>query len=1105
MGVVYAYLALVSKTYGIIFISHRIIDAGGPQAISQLKILTEIMNRINLDANPDQLRRPCDIFDMIGGAGSGGFIAIILVVLGLTADNALEEFIDLTINVLNKEGLDAEDRTSVLKAYTEALLDKYSFTKDTRLLDTRNHSENCKLAVPIAYKHHVGPTYTLRNYQQKALNLTIMEAILATLATPPLFSSTSIVKDAETFEYVGADYALSNPTREIIANAYEAFGPDRHVACILSLGSGYTGITSFPGDNNLDQWNDFLKKLVMDSEQVAQSIDSQMGHLGLYYRLCVSHGLEKWSTTNAAEPGPITAHTSTYLTDVSVSRRVDQCVGSLKSREGISTLEQLSELHSGGQRILPSALPPLTRTFVMRKEPLEFIEKALVGPLMADAPVGPRMLAVTGMGGCGKTQIILKFISMHEKKFASSFFVDGSSKARIRADLMRHVQSLGSAYSQMSFEECLSILSQPLSDRPRLLIYDNVDDPNIEVDSFLPGGSSCLIAIISRNRSIGEMCPEAHLELDVMTIEEGVELLLHTPGRFIHITDQYRKDAGAIAETLGCLPIALAQARSYMYQTRCPPSDYLRRLQSSRNDLLAQPIKYQKGMRYLSTYSAFNASFQMLDSHVQKLLRLLSQFHWKDFPLELIMLAAKDDFSKYRTTYTKHNEEHFVGKAMLEEIFLRDGKWSLTHLDEMTISLQSYSLANLTPGVDTMLVAMHPLVHEWVKMGISEGDKPEYHSAAVLLLALGAREDHTPVVQYLSSHIMHMQSFWKKLHVNTAGLFAEILAAGGYVQLALQLRENVTEELRHMIDPQSVQFSSSLWALASSYRSVGRQKEAEALQIEVLALRKKLKELYGGRHPLTITASENLALTLQGLERLKEAETLETEVLALRKELFGEQHPYTIMAIEYLAQILRDLGQTKEAVALEVEALALRKKVYGERHPNTITVSENLALTLRGLGQLKEAEALQTEVVALRKEIFGAKHRDSIISSNNLADICCKLGMLQRAEALQLEVVKMAQEAPGEDHTDIIMALITLAEIYEQVPRKADALNALNKANTSISATLGSKHPWYPTFQELITRVSNLENVVTTTAVTPVVSLPTTIANDINSSRRAET
>jgi GTPase SAR1 family protein len=29
---------------------------------------------------------------------------------------------------------------------------------------------------------------------------------------------------------------------------------------------------------------------------------------------------------------------------------------------------------------------------------------------------GPRMLVVTGMGGCGKTQLVLKFIQVHKNK-----------------------------------------------------------------------------------------------------------------------------------------------------------------------------------------------------------------------------------------------------------------------------------------------------------------------------------------------------------------------------------------------------------------------------------------------------------------------------------------------------------------------------------------------------------------------------------------------------------------------------------------------------------------------------------------------------------------
>ena len=47
-------------------------DAGGTRGISQLKILVELMDQLNLNVTEDHKLRPCDAFDLIGGAGSGG-------------------------------------------------------------------------------------------------------------------------------------------------------------------------------------------------------------------------------------------------------------------------------------------------------------------------------------------------------------------------------------------------------------------------------------------------------------------------------------------------------------------------------------------------------------------------------------------------------------------------------------------------------------------------------------------------------------------------------------------------------------------------------------------------------------------------------------------------------------------------------------------------------------------------------------------------------------------------------------------------------------------------------------------------------------------------
>jgi hypothetical protein len=199
--------------------------------------------------------------------------------------------------------------------------------------------------VPISYKRHVGSNCMIRNFQvrqEEALNLTITEAMLATLASPPLFASTSVFKDASTFEYISADLTLSNPIRQIIKEAYGTFGEEARVACLLSLGCGHPGVAVSPEDSDLISWNQFLTRLMMDSERKAEDIDGQMGHLGLYYRFCVPQGLEATSTP---EPEGIIAHTFVYLSGDPVSRKVTECIDSLKLRDGSASLEQLSQSH----------------------------------------------------------------------------------------------------------------------------------------------------------------------------------------------------------------------------------------------------------------------------------------------------------------------------------------------------------------------------------------------------------------------------------------------------------------------------------------------------------------------------------------------------------------------------------------------------------------------------------------------------------------------------------------------------------------------------------------------------------------------------------------
>jgi hypothetical protein len=51
------------------------IDAGGAQGVSQLQILDHVTKKVSYDSGSSSqgmTKRPCDVFDVIGGVGTGG-------------------------------------------------------------------------------------------------------------------------------------------------------------------------------------------------------------------------------------------------------------------------------------------------------------------------------------------------------------------------------------------------------------------------------------------------------------------------------------------------------------------------------------------------------------------------------------------------------------------------------------------------------------------------------------------------------------------------------------------------------------------------------------------------------------------------------------------------------------------------------------------------------------------------------------------------------------------------------------------------------------------------------------------------------------------------
>src|SRR5215475_10108414 len=69
---------------------------------------------------------------------------------------------------------------------------------------------------------------------------------------------------------------------------------------------------------------------------------------------------------------------------------------------------------------------------------------------------------------------------------------------------------------------------------------------------------------------------------------------------------------------------------------------------------------------------------------------------------------------------------------------------------------------------------------------------------------------------------------------------------------------------------------------------------------------------------------------------------LAEQALALARQVFGPRHPDTLTSMNDLALLYASQGRYGEAEPLLTEALQLGRGVLGSRHPDTLTAMNNL-------------------------------------------------------------------------------------------------------------------------------------------------------------------
>jgi hypothetical protein len=171
----------------------------------------------------------------------------------------------------------------------------------------------------------------------------VIDAVLASCATPDRFDPLKVIplavgrqgtgpangdgtgKEHEAQELISADITLPNPTREAIKELHAVYGPDRRVACVLSLGSGRPAVIRASSLQNTSQ-DTANTMAILHAERTAEELDGQIGRSGVYCRFSVDRGLESPESVSLRNLGDIETHTRAYLQQRSTGYALDRSI-----------------------------------------------------------------------------------------------------------------------------------------------------------------------------------------------------------------------------------------------------------------------------------------------------------------------------------------------------------------------------------------------------------------------------------------------------------------------------------------------------------------------------------------------------------------------------------------------------------------------------------------------------------------------------------------------------------------------------------------------------------------------------------------------------------
>ncbi|KAJ5918235.1 FabD/lysophospholipase-like protein [Penicillium verhagenii] len=1039
-------------------------------------------------------RKPCEVFDLIGGTSTGGLITIMLGRLEMDVDECIMAYIKLMKGIFgkpSKRGLSSIfgkikprfDANKLEGAINEVIED---FDRSCRVFVCSITQETKDIPVSIG----------ARRFADGAL---------------------------------GAD----NPVDEVEGEASDIWCEDtgdlkQQVKCFISIGTGNPGKKAME-DNLLKFVSKTLPNLVTQTEQTEKRfIAKWRQHYDnkRYFRFNVDQGLQDVGLAEYQEQGLIESATEGYLDHQAVVFQKTFLSEIWAHQKRLALLD-----HWQGRARWQVQFERNTR-FTGRENLLIDLTQRL--RQKSDAT---RKIAVEGLGGVAKTQLVLELAhSMRDE--CAVCWIPVSSLANLQTAYHKVARSFRLSVCEESGVDVLELVQTYLSNEsigPWLLILDNADDIELwtsplspEAGSkwlidYMPQGRLGTIIWTTRDRKVATRVTQENV-VTVPQMDESMASDLMRKCLIDPIGDEEQSALLRLLQKLSYLPLAIVQAAAYINSTHATQGSLreYEELLSKQDDQVIERLSQDFGDhgRYSGTDNAVAKTWLISFEQIRRRSPLAIQYMGlmacvdpKDIPRSLLQPSESSSSHQQRDALGildafSFITEHKGGLAfdMHRLVHLATRQWlrmngelpachrqAVVRLNELLSDIDrgnrihwrlyvahaqqavsgddkdSKEKADLATICGTCLEEDGRYREAEVMYHISLNFRervlgPEHPDTLLSINHLGTTLDSQGKYKDAEVHCRRAAQEQERLlgpeHGHTLTSLrdlAEVLLHQGKYEEAEAMSQQVLESLGKVLEPNHPDILISMSSLGIVRFYQGKLKEAEILCRQVLQDQERVR---GPKDLRTLINVNNLGSILGWQGKGKEAEALHQRALQDLEKILGPEHPTTLMSLGHLGRALFQQSKFKEAEVPYRQYFEVSNKVLGPEHPHTLNGANVLGSILTYQGRYKEAEAFYRQVLHDRERVLGPKHPETIISITDFGTCLSHQGKYQEAEAFHRRALQDFEKVLRPEHPNILGSLgnLGLALFYQGKFKEAEV--PCRQHFEGLEKALGPEHPY---------------------------------------------